>query len=271
MNTMTLTLLISTAFLLTACGGGGSEKSVPTTAPVTKVTTPKTQLTESNLAVGVLNMSDKVLDFNVDFSKDQDNVTIIGKTVFGVPAYTSENDVFVSRVNEALNFTISTPGHNQLEITSLDSNTKESVSEKIEKTFQSTIEASSQYVVVAYPSFDSALNEPAVHTSLIKLNNTLEDTKSIEIDIFNFTGLEQLSYRVNCSSGTAMDVIDNKETPHETISCPSGQDLVSVSIINKGAITALEYSFVSGSKYSLIAGQNNNSEIISQLINKQSF
>lgn len=268
MNKTTLALSIATAFFLTACGGGSSTK----TEPVTKVTTPETQVTDSNLAVGVLNMSENDLDFELNLSKTQSSqITKIEKKVFGVEPFLDNNDLFELRTDQSLKFTISTPGKNQLEIVSKDSNTKESVSDKVDREFQSAIEESTQYVLVAYTDLNSEQQSSEIKTDFIKLNNSLNEEKSIEIDIFNFTKLNNISYRVNCSNGNSTDVEVDNEKPYETIACSSGQDLVSASVLSDESMLTLEYSFISGEKYFLIIGQNTQGQIISQLVNKESF
>ncbi len=268
MNKTILSLSVATALLITGCGGGSSSKS----EPITKSTISEGKITDSNLALGILNMRAQNIDFEFTLSKSQHNqITKIEKNVYGVEPYIDNDDVSILRINESLDFSISTPGDNKLKIVSLDPNTKESVSNTVERNFQSAIEKSAQYALVVYSDFDSEQKSSKIKTDIIKLDNNLNDETPIEIDIFNFTKLDNISYRVSCSSGSSIDIKAENENSHETVACPSGQDLASVSLLNKGTTLTFGYSYLPGVKYSLIIGQDKEGQVISQLVNKETF
>ncbi|MBB1387723.1 hypothetical protein H5119_19770 [Pseudoalteromonas sp. SG45-5] len=263
-----ITLPIILCISLTACGGS-SNKSEP--VKTTIATKKETQIQTSNLAVGLLNMTEKELDFGVTFAKTQNNQsTQINRTVFSVDPYSAINTPFVPKVNESLSYSISIPGSNKLDIISLDSNTKNAVTETQSKSYESAVEETSRLVLVAY----SALNTEQkyeIKTDFVELSHKLTDGKSIEVDIFNLTSLEGINYQGKCSDGSSIEVTVDKDSAYKALACPSGQDLISINMKSRHLEFQFSYQFTAGSKYSLLIGQNEQGDLISRLLNKASF
>lgn len=265
-NSITLSIVLSLS--LAACGGS-SNKAEPVKPAVT--TKKETQVEISNLAVGLLNMTNKELDFGVTFAKTQNNqLTQSKQTIFSVDSYSAIDAPFVSKANESLSYSISIPGSNKLEITSLDSNTKNIVTEKESKDYESAIDESSQFVFVAYSTIDTE-RKHEIKTNFVELNNKLVDGNSIVLDIFNLTSFEDINYQGKCSGGSSIEVKVDNDSSHKTLVCPSGQDLISISMKSRDLAFQFGYQFTSGLKYSLIIGQDKEGDLISRLLNNASF